>query len=481
MKNIVIIGGGLGGLTAGALLAKEGHKVTLLEQHNIVGGSATTFKRGKFTCEVGLHEMDGVYGNSSIVNIFNKLDVYDNVEFINPDEFFSIRSNNEEFIMPDGIEKAIEALVSKFPEEREAIEKYFENITKISTAFLQLSNMPWYKIPLNIKAISVVLKYQGKTLAEMLDSLFRNEHLKLILSTNTLYYNDSSETFSFLMHSLGQHSYYSGSGWYIKGGSGRLSDHLAKVIIDNNSKVITKANVLKCGSNFVEYIHKKERIKIDCDIVISNLSPEDTYKLYNKKYQEEKIVGDSLLTLYLGFSKNLKTVYGKQSYSNFLYENIESVEELNALNRSELKSRGLVFVDYSQIDSGLTEANCSFGAVCMIDDFKYWNSLSKDEYKKEKAKLTEDILNRLEKFYPDISTLVEYSEIGTSKTVKRYIKTPQGTAYGFKPTPKQFFKKPKSKSKDIDNLFFVGQWIIAGGFSPSIMSGGICYQEICKV
>jgi len=55
-KTITIIGGGLGGLTSGALLAKDGHKVTLLEQHNIVGGCATTFKRkGGFTCEVGLH------------------------------------------------------------------------------------------------------------------------------------------------------------------------------------------------------------------------------------------------------------------------------------------------------------------------------------------------------------------------------------------------------------------------------------------
>ena len=66
MKNVVIIGGGLGGLTAGALLSKQGYSVTLLEQHNIVGGSATQFKRrGGFNVEVGLHEMDDPFAEGA--------------------------------------------------------------------------------------------------------------------------------------------------------------------------------------------------------------------------------------------------------------------------------------------------------------------------------------------------------------------------------------------------------------------------------
>jgi all-trans-retinol 13,14-reductase len=58
--DVIIIGGGLGGLTAGAKLAKEGNKVLLLEQHYIPGGCATVFKRKDFIMEVGLHEMDGL-------------------------------------------------------------------------------------------------------------------------------------------------------------------------------------------------------------------------------------------------------------------------------------------------------------------------------------------------------------------------------------------------------------------------------------
>jgi phytoene dehydrogenase-like protein len=142
--------------------------------------------------------------------------------------------------------------------------------------------------------------------------------------------------------------------------------------------------------------------------------------------------------------------------------------------------RDFVFVDYSQIDSGLTQEDKSFGVICAVDYIREWERLDKAAYKAQKAQLIETTLARLERYYPGISELVEYAEVGTAKTVRRYIKTPEGTPYGFKPTPENIFKIPRSKSEKIDNLYFVGQWVISGGFSPTILSGALCYEEIVK-
>jgi len=57
--DVIVVGAGLGGLTAGAKLAREGKKVLVIEQHSKPGGCATTFTRGSYTLEVGLHEMNG--------------------------------------------------------------------------------------------------------------------------------------------------------------------------------------------------------------------------------------------------------------------------------------------------------------------------------------------------------------------------------------------------------------------------------------
>lgn len=480
MKNIAIIGGGIGGLTAGALLSKEGYRVTLLEQHSVVGGCATTFKRGDFICEVGLHEMDGVYSNPEIKKIFNKLDLYQNIEFIKVPEFFEIYTKYGSFTMPSELKMAQDSLIEKFPKEKNSILKYFKLIKNISKAFEIAQNFTLKESLVSLSTFYQVLKYRYKTVTEVFNQIFKNEELKIILNANVQYYNDSPNTLSFLLHSIAQYSYYKG-GYFIKGGSQLLSNYLASIINKNGGSVVTKANVIECEKESLIYLKRGVKRELKRDLTISNLSPLDTYSLFNIEYQESKEISDSLLTTYIGFSKNLKSMYGKRAYSNFYYNDLSNIDDFNKIVQKDTLDRGFVFTDYSQIDSNLTSnLNKSFGVVCMIDYFRDWEHLSKDSYKKRKREFEEMIVDKLEKRYPNISNLIEYIETATAKTLKRYIKTPNGTAYGFKPTPKQFFKIPKSKSKLVDNLYFVGQWVIAGGFSPAISSGYICYREILK-
>lgn len=371
MKHIVIIGGGLGGLTTAALLAKDGYKITLLEQHDIVGGCATVFKRkGGFTCEVGLHEMDGVYSNPNIKKVFEKLDVYNNVEFVKPDEFFKTYTKDGSFVMPDSISKAKTALKEKFPSEYKAIDSYFNLLKNISSCYARLTNLKWYDYLLFPFKFYPILKYKSKSTTEVLDSLTNNSELKLLLNSNVQYYNDSPDSLSFLFHSLAQNSYYKDGGYFIKGGSYNLSAYLAKTITDNGGEVITKANVIEASKEKIIYEYKKENITLYCDKIISNISFQDTYKLFNLEYKENKQIAESITTIYLGFSKNLKDVYGKGSYSNFICDNQNNIS--------------FVFVDYSQIDSGLVDTSKSFGAICLTDHIKNWENLDKENYKQKK-------------------------------------------------------------------------------------------------
>lgn len=482
MEKIAVIGGGLGGLTAGALLAKRGFHVTLLEQHNIVGGCATVFKRkGGFTCEVGLHEMDGVYTTPFVKSVFEELNVYGNVEFVKPDEFFKIYGKEGEFTMPDGLDEAKEALHKKFPKEKRAIESYFKVVEDVAECYNRLADLKWYHYLLFPFFFASLLKYKNRTVMEVLDSITNNDELKLILNGNVQYYDDTPQNLSFLLHCVAQHSYFIGGGWFIKGGSSQLSRYLERVIEENGGEIVTRATVTGLTRNSVTYTLKREQKTMEANRVVSNISPADTYRLYNMPVATEKTVAGSMSTVYIGFSKNLKEVYGKRPYSNFFMEEVSSCKDLETTVEKDILERDFVFVDYSQVDSRLTDESKSFGSACFTDELENWEGLDNEAYKAKKEQLIDVTLNRLEKHYSGIKDLVEYKEAATPKTMVRYVKTPNGTAYGYKPTSKQFFRIPEVKSKKVDNLYFTGQFVISGGFSPAVISGKMCCDAIAKV
>ena len=481
MSRVVIIGAGLGGLTAGALLAKEGYSVTILEQHRVVGGCATTFRRkGGYTCEVGLHEMDAAYGDR-VKETFASLGVYEHVTFVQPDEFYHIATDAFAFTMPHNREAAIEKLVLTFPHEEKAILHYFSLLETITREFETLIAASWWQYAAFPFVFRHILKYRTASTKVLMDRLFQDEKLKLILNANVGYYSDKVENLSFLLHALAQHSYYSGGGWYIKGGSQKLSDYLASVIRQHGGEVITKATVTQIGTHAVTYLHKKQTITIESDSIISNLSPASTYALAGIPYHEKRQPAPSILTIYIGFKRNLKTIYGKKPYASFFLEGTHSIEGYDVMMDGAIEERGFGFTDYSQIDSGLTDdPGKSFGVMLSTDFLEEWQDMSREAYAQKKAMVLEKFLDKLELEYPHIKEYIEFSEVATAKTIQRYIKTPNGTAYGFSPTPEQFLRIPQVKSKKRKNLYFVGAWVIGGGFSPAIMSGQICYKQICN-
>ena len=160
----------------------------------------------------------------------------------------------------------------------------------------------------------------------------------------------------------------------------------------------------------------------------------------------------------------------------FIMDGIDKNNDISIQNHQQ----PFVFVDYSQIDSGLVDESKSFGAICLIDTLSNWEQLNDEEYSAKKNLVLEGILLKLDKYYPNIKNYIEYIEVATPKTMQRYLKTPNGTAYGYKPTPSQFFKIPQVKSKKINNLYFTGQFVISGGFSPAIISAELCCKQILK-
>lgn len=473
MFDIVIIGGGLGGLTAGAKLARSGKKVLLLEQHDRVGGCATTFKRKDFTLEVGLHEMDGVHPRDMKSRIFRDLDITNRITLIQVPEFYRFVNGRQDVVVSHDPEEMKERLTRIFPDDQNGITAYFDQVMNIRQIMKQNLLDP------------------EMTIGRFLDQIIKNEDLKLILLGNLGYFHDDPYGLSLGYYCMAQNSYYTGGGNFIRGGSQMLSDALASVIRENAGQVWLNhratAIVVEAGraSGVVCRTKDGEEQLVQAKEIIANASiPQVAEELlpdhladFTKEFVHLK-PGASLLTVYFGFSRSPATI-GHTYYSTFVYDDsVKSQKDILPNNRGSYTNRGFTFVDYSQIDSALAPEGKAVGAICCMDYTDDWDQLDRKSYKEMKNQVELIFRDRLEKLIPGINQLIEYCEVGTAKTIQRYTMNPGGAVYGFAQTTERV---KTSISSPLPNLHFASAWTqTGGGFSGAIFSGYLCALDVIR-
>jgi len=474
--DIIIIGAGLGGLTAGAKLAKEGKKILLIEQHDRPGGCATTFRRHNYTMEVGLHEMDGLHGRDIKTKIFNDLGLFDNVKFLRVPEFYRFYNTRCDIVIPHDPVEATEVLTNYFPGEKEGIKKYFEHV-------------------LNARRIVAASRnIKDRSIGDFLDEIINNDDLKLALLGNLGYFHDDPYTLSYYYYLNAQGSYYGGGANFVKGGSQKLSDALSDIIIKNGGDVRLKHEVTEIfyegniprgvrykstkGSNKI-YSDRASEIIVNSSLPVlaDKLLPSGKGKELGHAIKDLK-PGASLLTVYYGFKTSLKNV-GNKYYSTFIFDKSVKVQsDILINNHSDFDKRSFTFVDYSQVESALAPEGKSVGAACCTDYLQDWEELNRDEYEAKKARAAEMITSRLDNLIPGFKNAVEYAEVATALTVKRYTLNENGAVYGFAQKP--------GKSNDYlkvlpDNLYIASAWgKFGGGFSGAIYSGYMTAMDILR-
>ena len=500
--DVIIIGAGLGGLTAGAKLAKEGKEVLLIEQHNVPGGCATTFKHKDLKIEVGLHVIDGLDDGDPKLKIFEELGVLDNMEFKRVPEFYRFIKPGVDMTIPDNYEQAIRVLTERFPAEKKGIIKFFKVISALRKEVFKVPRQKWkmlLSMPLLPFYAPNLMIRENTTVGRFLDDLFDDEDLKLVLLATLGYYHDSPYNMSLLYYSIAQGSFFRGGGYFIKGGSQMLSDYLASVIKDHNGEVIYRhlvneiiiENGVATGVKYSKKsANKGEQQTAFGKCIVANAAlpnvmgellkdPDAQSRLSNSIGNPE--IAPSILSVYLGFKKPPKDL-GNSSYSTIFFDGgISSQQELTEYHHADLSKRVFIFVDYSQIDSGLAPEGKSVGTLSALDYISDWDMLPKDHYNERKEEVAQTLIKRLDKHIPGIKDQIEYYEVGTPTTIRRYTLNPEGTAYGYAQIPNQTGRRRVKIQSPIRNLFFASAWTEPGhGFTGAILSGYWCAEEIIQ-
>lgn len=491
--DVIVIGGGLGGLSAASMLVNKGKNVLLLEQQSTVGGYATCWQREGIKIEGSLHEIDDIGKNSEKYKILRSLGLK-NVEFVETNELYKIITTNLNMTLPSNKEELIKFLKIKFPKELQGIDLYFttlENIYKELMLLMKPTFSTYLKMTLLPIFFKNVIKYEKVSVKDFFDSCFSSDEIKTALAANLGYYTDNIKTLSTLLFAIAQNSYYHGHGWFVKGGSQELSNGLANIIKDHNGTIITKALVIKILTKNqkvigVEYKYKGE-IKIAYSkYILNNASPIWAINALDNNLLKKKLI--QTFTNNVELSPSSTGIYlivkgqkapQNRAYSTFVYKNCSSLEDMMNSIYDKYENRSFNITDYGAINSGLSHIEKRQISIFITDKFKDWANLTKKEYEVKKEELAQILIKRAIEIYPDLKDNIISYEVATPLTNERYTKNSNGSIYGYAQNINQSGRYRKKFHKLAPNLINASAWgMIGGGFSGAIYNGFVAAKEI---
>jgi phytoene dehydrogenase-like protein len=509
--DVVVIGAGLGGLTTGAILARAGRKVLVIERSNSVGGAASSYMSGDLFVEGSLHETsDPRHPLDPKHHVLTRAGVIDAVKWIPSGAFYEARGGplEQPFTMPDNFAAARRALTERFPEARAGIEQLLGEMERIVVAVSTLSHdgetvlqNPRESLVALLKRLPASDDWQ-LSLSQKLDQVFGdNEAVKCALAANLCYYHDDPARLWWIFFAMSQGNYLQSGAHFIRGGSQRLSSALGRAIKAAGGEVLVRrivSAVAVDAQGRPGAVTHTARDGSDPKIVegvriVSNAAPAALAPLMPAAAAEkftagyvERAPSISLFALTLGLSKPPRD-FGISGYSTQLLPRdmtrLSDYARGTTLMAEEPGERmpPMAVVDYAAIDSDVPSPPYVL-SILGPDVLSNWDSSDMDAYREKRGRWQQAIVRYLSSFYPGLADAIVASSFNSALSVRQYLNAPDGAVYGFAPTPPRSIRQALARSPrtPMPGFYLASAYAGFGGYTGVMQSAGVCADMILR-
>lgn len=452
--TVCIIGGGMSGLITGALLAKNGYQVTVLEKNHIIGGGLQSFRRGDVVFNTGMQALCGYDENFALPHLFRYLGIPKDAflfEQNDPQAQEIIWVDNEHcYNLPKTRRLYEEYLISCFPHEADGIHRFLDVIYEIGNTFDYFSLR-------TIRPHPELVKYSSLTAEQLIRQYISEERLIRLLGYVGMHlgYNLTHVTAIDLGMIL---TLYIEGSWRVAGGNYTLAKAFADVITAHGGRVLNESEV--CYIHFrdgkADYVQDISGVNYYADQFLCAIAPQLLLPMTNEKIfrfsTQERISSfqnDSsgiLLSIHL----KPKTI----KYQNHLFF-------LPAFLFDECLPIYMSMLTPTRSQQDEWADSLEVLMFTHYADFQKWEHTSVGnrggEYEEYKQQLGEKIIVYISQFYPKIKDAVQIMYVATPLTIRDYYGNPMGAAYG----QQGIYIPVKTR---IPNLFMTGQAIQYQGF-----------------
>jgi len=490
--DAIVIGSGIGGLTAAAFLTKGGLRPLVLEQHFLPGGNAMTFRRKKmFDFDVGFHYIGSCGPGEFFPTLLEQLGVADRVQFVplNPDSFDAVHLPDLVFHMPVGWERYRQRLQETFPQEAQAIDRYVDFLMTAAGRARAAGRQPLQEL-LGKPASQC-------TLAEVFDAVEASSRLRHVLGYLCGIYNAPPSKASAATHAMVV-DHYVGGAYFVRGGGRSMVEALLSVIKDGGGEVRLRSKVeriiVEGGKAVGVELASGEELR--APIVLSNA---DAKRTFLGMVGEENLspalaqrikgyrMALPLFIIYMALEVDPSEL-GVSSPHLCLFPGYDMEEQFAACEEGRLPERPAVFIPIASLKDPLSESiaprgytNLQLMSVAPARP-QAWGASEgpasggryrhTPPYLAAKREMEDRMLRVVEEMMPGFIRRVVWQESASPLTQERFTLSSGGTSYGLEHTLDQSMSARVPYQTELPGLWMVGANTVFGHGYFGCMMGG---------
>ncbi|AZA91387.1 Uncharacterized conserved protein [Chryseobacterium nakagawai] len=465
--DILVIGSGLGGLVSALVLAKEGLKVCVLEKNNQYGGNLQTFSRDKLIFDTGVHYLGGLSKGQNLNRFFSYLEIMDELELQKMDEDgydrISFGDDAVEYPHAQGYQNFVEQLSVYFPEEKENLENYCEEIQYVCSQF------PRYQVVGKDNYNEEILHLNTK---RFIESVTQNKRLQAVLLGSNFLYAGDSENVPFYVHALTVNSYIQSAYKCVRGGS-QISRLLIRKLRQYGAEVHKHSEVSEFifnENNTLTSVKTKTGKEYAAKKFISNIEIRSAIKLIGEERLKKSFLNRVLSWQPVSSCFSVYLVLKPHCLPNFNYNiyHYSSEEQVWNAYRYHKEAWPETYMLSSTPSKQYPEFAESLTAISYMDfdEVKQWENTVNtvadehergEQYEKFKLEKTEKMIDALENKIPGLKHAIQRIYTSTPLSYRDYIGSFEGNMYGYMKNSDNPLKTMVSPRTKIDNLFLTGQ------------------------
>lgn len=470
-KSAVIIGGGLGGLFTGAILAKEGVKVTVIEKNAILGGGLQSFVRFGEVFDTGMHVIGGMQPGGNIRRICEYLGILDKVHIKDVDphtiDTLYFAEDKTHYRIAQGKAEFVDALSESFPDQRENLTAYVEALYNL------VGELDMFYLKPSSDFIFVHSDDFMMAANDFISKYITDDRLCNVLAyMNPLYGGRKNMTPAYI-HALISVLYIDGPSRFA-GGSYLFANSLRDCITENNGTVITGDGVKSVATQdkMITSVKTTKGREFTADYYICAIHPCTFINLLEDPSALPKAYRNRLNDIpnsYSAFTLNIKLKPGTFKYLNHSAYYMGRYDEVWSFDDPQKEwPLGFLYMTPPEIEQGEYTTKMVITAPMVWDEVKKWEDTKVGhrgkEYEEWKEMCAEKLISRLEELYPDFRECIEAINTASPLTIRDFYAVKEGSMCGYSKDCNNITLSLVPVVTKIRNLLLTGQNCNVHGF-----------------